>query len=108
MNYSPLVWCSIHQSLFLGGIYSLTFMLSAYSSQPLGTAAVMLFAAIFEFAIYMVKTITHYSIFRLVDIEAYVRILNRSNLDPLVTVCLIAANVVPFAIGLRQFMRRVP
>ena len=108
MAYGPLVLCSVQQSLFLGGIYSLAFLLSAVTSQPLRIALWLLFGAIFEFAIYMVKTITHYSIFRLVDIEAFVAILNRNALDPAVTAGLVGVNVVAYAVGLAAFRRRVP
>ena len=55
MRYDHLVLCSIHQSLFLGALFSTSYMLSAFSSQPLKIAFVMLFLSIFQFSIYMVK-----------------------------------------------------
>ena len=108
MGYGHLLLCSVHQSLFLGTIYSFTFLLSALSSQPLKIAFVMLFLSIFQFAIYMVKTITDYSLFRLADIETYAWILKRSSLDWPVVACLAAVNAVCFAGGLAAFRRRVP
>lgn len=108
MRYDHLVLCSIHQSLFLGALFSTSFMLSAFSSQPLKIAFVMLFLSIFQFAIYMVKTITHYSAFRLSDIEAYAWILKHDTLDWRVCVPLVAVNVVTFVVGYRKFRTRTP
>lgn len=108
MAYGPLVVCSIHQSLFLGTLFSVTFLLSAVSSQPLRIALGMLFAAIFQFAIYMVKTLTDWSLFRLVDIEAYVNILDSGRLSFGVTAALVAANLVAYGVGLAFFRRRLP
>lgn len=108
MAYGPLVACSIHQSLFLGGLFSVTFLLSAVSSQPLRIALGMLFASIFMFAIYMVKTLTDYSLFRLVDIEAFVRILDSGRLSVGITAALVATNVAAYGVGLAFFRRRLP
>jgi hypothetical protein len=42
---------------------------------------VMLFFTTFEFAIYLVKTATHYSLFRLVDVQVFLKIHNKGVLD---------------------------
>ena len=75
MSYGDLVRCSLYQALFLGAIFSGTYMLSSCGSLPLKIAFVMLFFCIAEFAIYMVKTITHYSIFRWADIQSFASII---------------------------------
>jgi len=108
MGYADLARCAVHQSLFLGVIYSLTFMLSARGSQPVWIAMTMLFLAIFEFAIYMVKTITHYSVFRWVDIESFAEILKEDALAPWVTLSLIGLHRAPYLVGLACFQRRLP
>ena len=68
----------------------------------------MLFVSIFQFAIYMVKTLTDWSLFRLVDIQAYVNILNSGKLSVPTTAVLIAANLAFYAVGLAIFKRRIP
>lgn len=108
MRYDHLVLCSIHESLFIGALYSTVFMLSAYSSQPLKIAFVMLFLSIFQFAIYMVETVTQYSAFRLVDIEAFAWILKHTSLNWRICGPLLLVNLVTYAIGLRAFQRRTP
>lgn len=108
MAYGPLVACSIHQSLFLGALFSLTFLFSTFSTNPLKIALGMLFVSIFQFAIYMVKTLTDWSLFRLVDIQAYVNILNSGKLSVPTTAVLIAANLAFYAVGLAIFKRRIP
>jgi len=107
MSLGALMTCAVQQSLFLGAIYSFTFLLSALSSQPLRIAFMMLFFAIAEFAIYMVKTISDYSIFRVVDVQTHTTLL-RYGLQPGPTLVLLAANLLPFAAGLAAFRRRVP
>lgn len=108
MGYSELALCSLHQSLFLGGIYSVTFMLSAFSSNPIKIAFVMLFGCIFEFALYMVKTLTQWSAFRLSDIETYARILTNRTLDWPVAGGILAIMLATYWIGLAVFQRRAP
>ena len=108
MGYGHLILCALHQCLFLGALYSLTLWLSALGSQPLKIGFVMMFACIGEFALYMVKTLTHYSVFRLVDIEAFARVLSTSALDPVLSGSLLAVNVVAYLGGLVALERRVP
>ena len=98
----------MHSSLFLASIYSVTFLWSAVGSQPTRIAMAVLFLAIFQFAIYMVKTITHYSLFRLVDIEAFVEITSRNQLNGTVIGSLIAFNLLCYGAALFAFKRRVP
>ncbi|HPF14199.1 MAG: ABC transporter permease [Planctomycetes bacterium] len=108
MAYSDLVRCSLFQTLFLGAMYSVTYVFSAVSSQPLKIAFVMLFFAITEFAIYMVKTITHFSIFRWSDIETYATIIGRNELDLQRVGVLLLIQALAFGIGLQRFLRRSP
>jgi ABC-type transport system involved in multi-copper enzyme maturation permease subunit len=107
LSFVDLVLCSAQQALFLGCIYSATFALSAAGSEPLKIAFVMLFVTIFEFATYMVKTISDYSIFRLVDIETYMRVVESDRLDPVLCLPLLAVNASCYGVGLAVFRRRV-
>jgi ABC-type transport system involved in multi-copper enzyme maturation permease subunit len=107
MDLSMMLVCAVHQSLFLGVIYSVTFLLSALGDQPLRIAFVMLFFGIFQFSIYMVKTVTDYSLFRLADIQTYVTMM-RYGLEPGATTVLVLLNVLPFLAGLAVFKRRLP
>lgn len=100
----PLLLCAAHQSCLLLAIYALTFFLSTIGSQPLKIALTVLFLSTFSFAIYFIKKVTHYSLFRLADMEDFVRIhddmaLNWSVCGPLlgVTVFFWLASIVAFA-----------
>ena len=70
-EYGPLMWCAAHQSLLLLAIYGVTFLASTMGRMPLKIVFAVLLVAIFEFAIYMVKTVTDYSLFRLADIQTF-------------------------------------
>lgn len=104
----PLLVCSAHQGLFLLAIYSATFFLSSIGSNPTRIAVVMLFATTFEFAIYMVKVATHWSLFRLVDIEDYLRIYDARALDWSVCGWLAGASALLYAASYAAFRRRIP
>lgn len=67
----PLMWCAAHQGLFLLSIYALTFLMSTMGRTPLRITFVVLLLSIFQFSIYMVKTVTDYSLFRLADIQTF-------------------------------------
>jgi len=108
MELGPLMLCAVQQSLFLGAWYSVTFALSCASSQPSRIALGMLFFSIFEFAIYLVKTLTDWSLFRLTDIQTLSAVVRRGSLEPAMWIPLLAVNLGAFAIGYRVFARRVP
>jgi hypothetical protein len=88
----PLVLAALHESLLLLVIYGVTFFLSTLARAPLGIAFAMLFFTIFQFAIYLVERLTHYSLFRLGDVERFLDIQTSGSLDwrvvlPLAGVC---------------------
>lgn len=108
MAYSVLALASLHEWLFLLTIYSATFLLSTLSSRPLWIALVMLFLTTLQFALYLVKVLTHWSIFRVVDIDDFQRIYHKSALNPAIYAPLLAISLV-LLIGARfAFLRRVP
>lgn len=108
MQMADLMRCSLHSFLFVLCIYSVTFLWSALDSQPIRIAVVLLFLAVFQFAIYMIKTITNYSLFRLVDVETYMEIVDLDRLDWAVAGGMIALNAACFIAALAAFKRRIP
>ena len=107
MDLGDLMLCSVHASIFLACFYSLTFLLSALGNEPMKIAFVMMFLSIFQFAIYMVKTITHYSIFRMADVETFVEV-RRAGLDWPLLAGLLAFSTACYVGALAIFARRVP
>ncbi|MBL4770390.1 MAG: ABC transporter permease subunit [Planctomycetes bacterium] len=108
MHYTDLLRCSVYQAIFLGTLFSITFAFSALGQQPLKIAFIFLFLTIAEFAIYMVKTITHYSIFRWADIQTFAAIIG-SNTMPMDRVAImLAIQAAAFATGFAIFRRRNP
>ena len=104
----PLVLCSAHESLFLIAVYSATFLWSCVGHKPVLIAFVMLFFTTFQFSMYMIQTATHWSLFRLVDIETFGRILSAAALDWRVCAPLTAASGAFLAASLYAFARRTP
>jgi len=104
----PLFWCAVHQSLFLLAVFSLTFLFSTVGRAPTKIAFGMLFFTTFQFAIYMVKVLTHWSIFRLTDIESFQWIFSRGGLDWTKAAPLVVMIGVCLTGSLVAFHRRVP
>jgi ABC-type transport system involved in multi-copper enzyme maturation permease subunit len=108
IELAPLLLCAAHQSLFLLAVYAATFVYSCVSARPMQIAFVMLLVAIFEFALYMVEELTHFSLFRLSDLEVFLRIHATHALDPRLALPLAAFVVVAFVAAQLAFARRVP
>ena len=108
MPWSQLIWCSLHASLFLGAVFSATFLLSSLLSEPNQIALFMLFFTTFQFSIYLVKTITHYSLFRLADIDAFMAIIKGGGPNWPLTIGLAVASLACLAGSLWAIERRVP
>ncbi len=68
----------------------------------------MLFVTTFEFAIYLVKDLTHYSIFRVVDIDDYSKIVHTARLPVAYTCWMTAGIVALILLSLAAFKRRNP
>ena len=105
--YGPLMLCAAHESLFLMVLYSATFMISVVGRMPLKITFIVLIFAIFNFAIYMVKTVTHYSLFRKSDIEVLLKVYEDG--VPLgLWGAFLGLNLAFFGASLALFERRVP
>ena len=108
VRLAPLMWSAAHTCLLLLAIYSLGFLLSTLSRAPLGIAFALLFLTILEFAIYLVEGATHYSLFRLTDVERFLEIQARGGLDARIAWPLAATCVVLYGASLFAFARRTP
>jgi hypothetical protein len=108
LELGPLLLCAAHQSLFLLAFYALTFLYSCASSKPAQIAFVVLMLSTFEFAIYMIQEVTHWSIFRLADVKLFAEIYDARALDPRLVVPIVACTAVAFELSQRVFARRTP
>ena len=108
MPWNDLLRCALYESVFLGALYSLTFLLSALGDQPTKIAFTMLFFSIFEFALYMVKTVTHWSLFRLADVETFMKITLTDSLPAPGLSALLLTHLLAYLGASWAFARRVP
>lgn len=108
MAHWPLFLSAVHQSLLLLALYGLTFALSCAGSRPLVIGFSMLLFMLAEFSIYLVQTLTHWSLFRLTDIDAFAWIGATRSLDWTKSAPLAAAVVVLHEIAQRLYARRAP
>jgi ABC-2 type transport system permease protein len=99
---------AVHQVVFLTSLYGLTFLLSTLGSNPTRIALAVLFGTTCSFGLYMVKTATHWSLFRLCDIDDFVRIDRERTLDPRVLLPLLAVMALAYLAAQLAFRRRVP
>jgi ABC-type transport system involved in multi-copper enzyme maturation permease subunit len=104
----PLCLCSTQQVLLLLAIYSATFLCSTMGRSPLTIGFGMLLFMIFEFALYLIQEVTHYSIYRLTDVPHFITIVERERLDPVVIASLALAIAVFLGASMFAFERRVP
>ena len=108
MDWRPLVLCATHQSLILIALYGATFLCSTLASRPILIALWMIFFTTFQFSLYLVKTVTDFSIFRLTDIHAFAGITSRAALAPAPTLGLALLCLALLGASLFAFLRRVP
>lgn len=108
LELAPLLLCAVHQSLFLLAFYALTFLYSCASSKPAQIAFVVLMVSTFQFAIYMIQDVSHWSIFRLTDVQTFGRIYDERALELAPTLGLLAVVVIAFELAQRVFARRTP
>ncbi len=108
MEFGDLMRCSAHCAALLGAIYGLTFLWSAASSEPMRIIFVTLMFCVFQFAMYMVKTATDWSLFRTADIEVYMEVVLFDRLDWRYVGPMVAVIAGSYLGALRVFARRVP
>jgi len=103
-----LLVCATHQSLFLLAMYSITFLGSAASSNPLAIGFSMLLLAIGELSLYMIERLTHWSVFRFADVGLYQGIYDTGSVPWHITLPLAAVSLACVLVSLRVFSRRTP
>jgi ABC-type transport system involved in multi-copper enzyme maturation permease subunit len=103
-----LLLCAVHQCIFLLAIYSITFLCSCASSNPLAIGFSMLLAAIAELSVYMIEKLTHWSVFRFADVGLYQGIYDSGSLPWAITLSLAAVSLACLLTALRVFARRTP
>ncbi len=108
MDFGPLMLCAVHQSLFLVALYAIVFLLSTMGRAPLPIAFGALVFVIFNFSIYMVKTVTHWSLFRLADMETFLDIYESGALPVTFTAIFVVVISGCIWASLAIFERRVP
>ncbi len=108
MELPDLLRCSVHMSAFLAVVYSIAFLWSSLGSEPLRISFVMLFASILTFAIYLVETITNYSLYRIVDIKVFMEIVMENQLDWRYVAPMLALTGVLYVLSFKAFAKRVP
>ena len=108
MDFGDLWRCSAHMSIFLVAVYSVTFFWSSLGSDPIRISFTMLFGAVLVFALYLVEGVTNYSIYRLVDIEVFMKIVNTNGLDWRIVTPLLFVSGILYAAALKGFRTRVP
>ncbi len=108
MAFAPMMLCAVQQSLLLLAIYSATFLWSCLSSSPISIAFGMLLFTVLQFALYLIQVVTHWSLFRLTDIDAFARIGATQSLDANTWVPLVAVTAILVGASLAVFERRTP
>jgi len=106
--YSPYLACAAQQSLFLLGIYGVTFLCSCAGSNPNKIALTLLFVTVFEFALYMIKTATHWSLYRLCDMDVLLDLYGDGRWNAPIVASLATTVVVTLVAALFVFERRTP
>ena len=108
LAFGPLMLCAVHQCLFLLSLFSVTFLFSTMGRAPLHLAFAVLVFIIFNFSIYMVKTVTHMSVFRLADMATFLEIYEKGTLPLGVTIGFLVVIAGCLWGSLAIFERRVP
>jgi len=108
MEYEPLWLSSVHASSLLLATYSLTFLLSTVGRRPVLIAFVVTSVMVGQAALYIVERVTHWSVFRLVDIPIYLEVYEHRRLDWGILAWLYGAAALFLIASLAAFQRRVP
>lgn len=108
VELGPLLWCALHQTVFLLTIYSVTFLASTLGRNPWPIATATLLFTTVEFALYMVETATKWSLFRWSDVKRYLWTYENARLDWHLCGPLLLFSAVCLALSLRIFERRGP
>ncbi len=97
---------TIHSSLFLLLLYSLTFLFSTWMSDPAHVAFWVLGIALIEFALLVVKQASNWSIYKLAEMTVMLPIVTQHRLPWALDLGLLAGSAVLFGAALWKFERR--
>jgi ABC-type transport system involved in multi-copper enzyme maturation permease subunit len=106
--YSPYLACAALQGLFLLAIYGVTFLCSCAGSNPTKIALTLLFVTVFQFALYMIKTVTHWSLYRLCDMDVLLDLFDDGRWNASILVSLAVTVAATLVASLIVFERRTP
>jgi ABC-type transport system involved in multi-copper enzyme maturation permease subunit len=108
LPYDLMLLSSVHAAALLLATYSATFLFSTVGRRPVLIAFAMLSFMMAQAAVYIVETITRWSVFRLVDIPEYLKIFETGTLDGSSLLPLYGASLLFLVLSLAAFARRVP
>lgn len=106
--FKPILLSSVHASSLLLAAYSATFLASTLGRRPVLIAFSMLSFMVAQAALYIVEGVTHWSLYRLVDIPEYVKIFEDQRLDWTRVGPLLGTAALLLSLSLIAFRRRVP
>jgi ABC-2 type transport system permease protein len=106
--YGPYLQCAAQQALFLLAIYGVTFLCSCAGSNPNRIALTVLFVTVFQFALYMIKNVTHWSLYRLCDMNVLLEIYDAGSWNGPIVAALAGTVVATLVASLFVFERRTP
>lgn len=108
MAWEPILLSSVHASALLLAAYSATFFASTLGRRPVFIAFTMLSFMVAQGALYIVEGVTHWSLYRLVDVPEYLKIFEELRLDWTRIGPLLGATALFVVASLVAFRRRVP
>lgn len=108
MAWGPLLLGALHESFVLLVIYAATFLWSCLVSRPVPIAFGMLLFTVFQFSIYPIQDVTHWSYFRLSDLDVFARIGATHALNWRMCGPLLAVTAFLFVLSQAFFARRTP
>ncbi len=108
VGYGPLLLCAVQQCAVLLAVYSVTFFFSTLARAPMGIAFAMLFFTVFQFAVYLVERLTHFSLFRLTDVERFMYIQRELGFELWALAPPLAVAFAGYLASLSTFARRTP
>jgi len=85
-----------------------SFLWSCHSSEPMRISFVMLFISVMIFALYLVEGVTHYSLYRLVEIKVFMRIITKDAMNWTLLAPMLACTAAAYGLSVRAFLKRVP
>lgn len=108
LPYESMALMSLHEILFLAPVFSLAFLCSTLGSNPLRIALAVMGFVLASYALYMVKTVTHYSPLRLADVQSFVDVHKSGQLDYPLCAGFVLVSALLFGASVRCFAKRMP